>query len=166
MVIWFIGLSGSGKTFYAQKLFNILKKKIKVITIDGDEVRKFINYDLGYNIKDRKKNSILISNLCNFLEKKGFLVICSILSICPEHPKRKRKMFDKYIQIYLKAKVEKIIKRNNKNIYDKNKKNIVGKNIRFPNPYKSDLTIENNFDNKFGTEINSIIKKINAKKSL
>lgn len=163
MVIWFIGLSGSGKTFYSSKLFNLLKKK-KIIKIDGDEIRKYINYNLDYSIKDRKKNSILISDLCNFLEKQGFLVICSILSIFPEHQKRNRKIFKEYIQIYIKAKIEKIVKRNKKKIYEKT--NVVGKDIKFPIPYKSDLIIYNNFDKKYKIQINKIIKIINAKKNI
>ena len=49
--IWFYGMSGSGKTF-ASKI--ILKDKKNSILIDGDDVRKFISYDLGYTLHDRK----------------------------------------------------------------------------------------------------------------
>ena len=85
MVIWLIGISGSGKSFYGKKLFSLISKKKKVIHIDGDEVRKYLSYELKYSKKDREKNSLLISDLCNFLEKKGYLVICSILSIIKKH---------------------------------------------------------------------------------
>ena len=81
MVVWIIGLSGSGKTFFAKKIFENYKNKKKIITIDGDEVRKYITYRLKYNISDRKKNSLIISDLCRYLESKGYIVICSILSI-------------------------------------------------------------------------------------
>ena len=49
--IWFYGMSGSGKTF-ATKI--IAKKKKNSILIDGDDVRKFLSQDLGYNINERK----------------------------------------------------------------------------------------------------------------
>ena len=65
MVVWIIGLSGSGKSFLAKSLCQKFKNK-KIIWIDGDDVRKYISYDLGYTIKDRKKNSLLISNICKF----------------------------------------------------------------------------------------------------
>ena len=53
MVIWIIGKSGSGKSFLAKKL----QKKIKnSILVDGDEVRKFFTYNLGYSKKDRENN--------------------------------------------------------------------------------------------------------------
>ena len=50
MVVWIIGLSGSGKTFFAKKIFENYKNKKKIITIDGDEVRKYITYRLKYNM--------------------------------------------------------------------------------------------------------------------
>tara|TARA_B100001540_G_C15373315_1_gene446686 strand:- start:31 stop:528 length:498 start_codon:yes stop_codon:yes gene_type:complete len=161
MVIWLIGISGSGKTFYGKKLYSLISKKKKVIHIDGDEIRKYINYKLKYSKKDREKNSLTISDLCNFLEKKGFIVICSILSIFKKHQIRNRKLFKKYIQIYIKTDVRKVIERNNKNIYSK--KDVVGKGIKFPTPYRSDITITNDFDNSYKKNIKLIIKRLNEK---
>ena len=49
--IWFYGLSGSGKTYAS----NIFKNQFQnPFIIDGDIVRKFISYDIGYSIKDRE----------------------------------------------------------------------------------------------------------------
>ena len=100
MVIWIIGLSGSGKTYLSKKLFQRFKGK--KILVDGDIVRKYITYKLKYTETDRKKNSILISDLCKFLETQNFLVICSILSIFRDHQKSNRKKFSNYFQIFLK----------------------------------------------------------------
>ena len=83
MVIWIVGLSGSGKTYLSKKLYNQIKGK--KILVDGDIVRKYITYNLKYSKSDRKKNSLLISNLCKFLESQRFTVICSILSIFTDH---------------------------------------------------------------------------------
>ena len=48
---WFYGLSGSGKSFAT----SYLKKRIKNgFIIDGDVVRKYISFDLKYNLKDRE----------------------------------------------------------------------------------------------------------------
>lgn len=161
MVIWLIGVSGSGKSFYGKKLTSLISKKTKAIHIDGDEIRKYLTYKLKYSKKDREKNSLIISDLCNFLEKKGFLVICSILSIIKKHQRRNRKLFNKYIQIYLKTNIKKVIVRNNKKIYSK--KSVVGKEIKFPTPYRSDITIINNFDNSYKKNIKLIINRLNEK---
>ena len=86
MVIWIIGLSGSGKTFLSKKIFKKLNGK--KILVDGDVVRKYLTYDLSYTKKDREKNSQFISDLCKFLEIQGFTVVCSILSIFRKHQKQ------------------------------------------------------------------------------
>jgi len=162
MVIWIIGLSGSGKSFYAKKLAKFFKKNKnkKVFVIDGDEVRKFITYKLKYSISDRKQNSLVISDLCRYLEFKGYIVICPILSIFRSHQKRNRKLFKKYLQIYIDVPIAELRKRNNKKIYSK--KNVVGKDINFPDPYKSDLILKNTFSNDYKKNLKKILKLINA----
>ena len=157
MVIWILGKSGSGKTFYSKKLSKRFKKNC--IIVDGDEVRKYLTAELGYSKKDREKNSLLISNLCKYLEFKGYLVICAILSIFKKHQKNNRKLFDKYLQIYLKADHSKLIKKSKNKVYNK-KTNVVGKDIKFLTPYKSDLIIENNYDKNYKSNIDLIYKMI------
>ena len=156
MVIWIIGLSGSGKTYVANKLFK--KVQGKKIIVDGDIVRKYITYNLKYTKKDRKINSQLISDLCKFLEVQGFTVICSILSIFKEHQKLNRKKFKDYFQIYINTNISKLKKRNIKKIYYQT--NVVGQDLKFPKPYQSDLEIKNNFLPYSEKKINQILKKI------
>ncbi len=163
MVIWIIGKSGAGKTFLSKNLFKKLKKKFKkIIWIDGDKFRKKYCKDLGYTIKDRKKNSKRIQDHCKLYEKKKFVVICSILSIFRDHQKKNRKLFSNYIQIFIKSNFSIIKKRNNKYIYNK-KYNVVGKDIAFPEPYKSHLIVKNNFDSKFLLVLKKIESLINEK---
>ena len=162
MVVWSIGKSGSGKSFFAKKIAKILNKKKNVFWLDGDEFRKYISYDIGYSIKDRKINSKRIQNFCKFLETKNYFVICSILSVLPDHQKENKKIFKQYKQIYLKVENKILKERNNKKIYSK-KKNIVGVDIDFNKPYKSNLTIENDFRNA-NQKINTILKTLNETK--
>jgi adenylylsulfate kinase-like enzyme len=161
MVIWIIGLSGSGKTYLSKKIFK--KFKDKKILVDGDTVRKYITYKLKYTKQDREKNSLLISDLCKFLETQGFTVVCSILSIFKKHQKLNRSKFDNYFQIFLKTKLSKVKKRNNKNIYSYS--NVVGEKINFPIPYKNDLVIKNSFLPYSKKKINQIAKKIHNVKN-
>ena len=55
MVIWILGLSGSGKSYISKKLQKKLKKNF--IIIDGDVIRSIFENDLGHTKKDRKKNA-------------------------------------------------------------------------------------------------------------
>ena len=122
MIIWLIGISGSGKTTIGKLVYRKLNKKIKnIIYIDGDEFRKYISYDLKYSVKDRELNSKRIQNFSKYLEEKGYLVIVSILSIFTKHQKENRNIFDKYYQIYIKADFSEIKRKNNKKIYHRKK---------------------------------------------
>ena len=157
MVVWIIGYSGSGKTYLASRLLK--KIKGKKIHIDGDDVRKFLTYDLKYSLSDRKKNSKFISDLCKFLESKNYYVVCSILSIFREHQIDNRLKFKKYFQIYFQSDFKHIKKRNNKKIYSKSKQ-VVGVDIKFPKPIRNDLIIKNKFKPFTEMMIKNILNKI------
>lgn len=62
--IWFFGLSGVGKSFASEFL---LKKLPNAIKLDGDIVRRYISYDLGYSISERKTQISRIFNLAQLL---------------------------------------------------------------------------------------------------
>ena len=161
MVIWIIGQSGSGKTFLAKKLYNKMKLK-KKIHLDGDQIRNiFFDNKLGYKIKDREQNAKLIVKLCKFFEQKGFTIICSIQSIFPKMQKNNRTLFKKYFQVFIDVPPKILIQRNNKKVYSK--KNVVGIDFKFPKPYKNDYKFINNFDQKYKSEVNKILKKISYK---
>tara|TARA_B100000902_G_C27104867_1_gene810609 strand:- start:209 stop:703 length:495 start_codon:yes stop_codon:yes gene_type:complete len=163
MVIWIIGKSGSGKTYLSKFLTDYFRRKSnKVLWIDGDKFRKKYSKDLGYSIKDRKINSLRIQKYCKVKEKSVNLVICSILSIFKDHQKNNRKIFNKYIQIFIDVEIDILKKRNNKKVYSK-KKNVVGNDIKFPRPYRSNIIIKNRFNNNFLMNSKKIIKKINDK---
>jgi adenylylsulfate kinase-like enzyme len=158
MVIWIIGQSGSGKTYLGKKIFSKIKSNKKII-IDGDDIRSiFFKNKLGYKISDRKKNGLLIQNLCKFLEEKNFIVICSIQSIFPKMQKENRNFFKKYLQIFIKVPNRILIKRNNKKIYSK--KNVVGIDLKFPKPYRNDFILKNNYDSSITKNISKILYKI------
>ena len=93
------------------------------------------------------------------LESKGFIVICSILSIFKDHQKKNRTKFKKYIQVYIHSNLKNLIKINTNKVYHI-KKNIVGKDIDFPTPYKSDFIIERTDKKKYLQIFKKIILKI------
>ena len=74
--LWFFGISGSGKSF----LSKFLKKKIKnSILLDGDDVRKFISFDLSYSIYDRviqTKRMLGFAEIC--IKNRLFPIISTV----------------------------------------------------------------------------------------
>ena len=165
MVIWIIGLSGSGKTTIANLLFKKLKKKYSnIVHLDGDVVRQIYDDKIGYSIADRKKNAQRLSKMTKFLSDQKIHVIGSVLSNFPEWQQWNKKNIKNYYQVYLKVSLEKLVKRDKKNIYKKalqgKKNNVVGVDIKFKEPLNSNLVIDNNKDRKsFSETVNKIIKK-------
>ena len=164
MVIWILGLSGSGKSYISKKLQKKLKKNF--IIIDGDVIRSIFENDLGHTKKDRKKNANRISKLVAYLSNNGCNIIVSVLSLFPELLIWNRKKIKNYYEIFIDVPLNKLIRRNSKQIYRKNKKinkNIVGLDIKFTKPKSSDLILENKFNrdslNKNIKTIEQFLKK-------
>ena len=104
MVIWIIGLSGSGKTTFANELHKSLNKgEEKYVKLDGDIIRDLFQNDIGHSVEHRKRNADRISKLCKFLEDQGIVVICSILSAFQNSRDWNRQNFDSYYEIYIEA---------------------------------------------------------------
>ena len=122
MIIWIIGLSGSGKTKLSNELFKLKNINTNFISLDGDEFRENISIDLGYSYKDRKKNAERISRFVKYLSKKKINIIVSVLSNYPEWLKWNKDNIKDYFQIYLKVNREKLFGRNKKNLYLSKKK--------------------------------------------
>jgi len=119
--IWLFGLSGSGKTYISKK---ISKKINKPFIIDGDKVRKFISFDLGYKKSDRIKQNKRTLGLAKIVIENGYYPIISSVYLDSK--------------VFLQAKKNKIRvinvigAKNRINQKLKNKKNIVGKHIKQP----------------------------------
>lgn len=148
--VWFYGLAGSGKTVASQ----FLKKKIKnSIVLDGDKIRKFVSFDLGYTIKERKIQIERILGLVNLsLESKVFPVVSTVYM----NEKMKKKLRKKKIFLINVIRNLNNIK-NRKKIYNKNTHNVVGIDIKIPK-IKNEFIIENNSSiKKFQIKLQRII---------
>ena len=118
--IWFCGLSGSGKSYGSRYLEKRIKNSIK---IEGDTVRKFINYDLGYTKKDRIKSALTNLRIAQLLiHEKKFPIISNV------YIDNKLIIFSKKNKINV---IKLIIKKFTKIKYYKKTKDVVGRDIKF-----------------------------------
>lgn len=164
MVIWVIGLAGAGKTTLSQMLYDEMKPKLNnLVLLDGDALRDVFNNDVDHSIEGRRKNAERLSNLSKFLSDQGIHVIASVLSIFPEWQKWNRENLPNYQQIHLDVSIDTLVKRNDRSFYqealDGKIQNVVGVDIDFPEPYCSDLVLDNNReDADFRNYVEQVLK--------
>lgn len=72
------GESGVGKTTMANRIKNEMHiRNIVPVILDGDAIRKYVNYDLTYSDEDRKRNNEIVANIAEMLYHQGHYVIIS-----------------------------------------------------------------------------------------
>ncbi|MPW28725.1 adenylyl-sulfate kinase [Agarivorans sp. B2Z047] len=80
-VLWFTGLSGSGKSTVANAVDHLLhKRKVHTYVLDGDNVRHGLNGDLGFSDKDRVENIRRIGEVAKLFVDAGLVVSTAFIS--------------------------------------------------------------------------------------
>lgn len=151
MVIWIIGLSGTGKTTLATQVVERIRQlNGKVVLLDGDLIRNLFGNDVDHTIEGRRRNAERLSVLTKYLADQGIHVVAAVLSIFPEWRRWNRENIPDYSEVYLKASMQTLLRRDIKNLYAKATRgeivNVVGVDIPFPEPENPDLVIENDAD--------------------
>lgn len=116
---WFTGYSGSGKTTLAKKL--VENFAIKPILLDGDDIRKTINYNLTLSDTDRDENVKKIANLANLFIEQGFNVVVACISKdIRQRMYAKNLLKESYVEIFVEASDETRKQRDTKGLYKNN----------------------------------------------
>lgn len=149
MVTWMIGLSRAGKTTLSKLLYEHLKPEINnLVLLDGDAIRELFGGDVDHSVEGRRKNAERISHLSKFLADQNIHVIAAVLSIFPEWQAWNRKNIEGYQEVYIRASLDSLEKRDTNGLYLGARrglvKNVVGVDIPFPEPERPDLVIDNN----------------------
>ena len=168
MIIWITGLSGAGKTTLAKALYKDVKKRFpNTLWIDGDILRKHFQNTKKFDQKSRIEQYKKMIRLAKFCYEQKINIIISVLYFNDFIFKNNKKIFKNYFQIYLKANIKDLIKRDSKKVYSQNinkkKPFLVGVDIKWNNPNKSDLIIENFFNKKVNLVKRIILTKINKR---
>jgi bifunctional enzyme CysN/CysC len=119
-IVWFTGLSGSGKSTIANRLEQkLLDRGCHTMLLDGDNVRHGLNRDLGFTDTDRVENIRRIGEVARLMSDAGLIVICAFISpfradramareIAPPHP---------FIEVFVDTPLEECIRRDPKGLY-------------------------------------------------
>lgn len=124
-VLWFTGLSGSGKSTIAgaveQKLFELGHH---TYLLDGDNVRHGLNKDLAFSDKDRVENIRRIGELSKLMIDAGLLVMTAFISPFREDRRMVRSLVQnhEFIEVYMNTPIEECERRDPKGLYKKARK--------------------------------------------
>lgn len=121
-LIWFTGLSGSGKSSIA----NVLEKKLQslgrhTITLDGDNIRHGLNKDLGFTKADRVENIRRVGETSKLMVEAGLICISSFISPFAYEREMVRNMMDEgeFIEVFVDTPIEICESRDVKGLYAK-----------------------------------------------
>lgn len=167
-VIWFTGLSGSGKSSLANEVSKLLfEHAIKVFVLDGDNTRLGLNKDLGFSLSDRKENIRRVAEVAKLFVDSGTVVLTSFISPIEEERMMAKQIIGKenFIEVFVDCSLERCEKRDVKGLYAKARageiKNFTGIDSPYEKPLNPDITV-NTVDQTI-TECSQII--FNAIKS-
>ena len=155
-VFWFTGLSGAGKTTLAEAVRDQLNAEgIRTAILDGDDVRNRLHKHLGFSEAEIKENNALIAGLCEEERQKVDVVLVPIISPYREsRQKARERLSPGFYEIYIKADIPVLEKRDTKGLYAKAKNgemdNLIGysEGAPFEPPENSDLVIDTSKINK------------------
>lgn len=148
-LLWFTGLSASGKSTIAHSVEKkLFERGFRTYVLDGDNVRHGINGNLGFSREDRKENLRRIAEVSMLFVDAGILVLAAFISPYKEDREYIRKRFegDNFLEIYVKCSIEECEKRDPKGQYKKARagiiKNYTGVSAPYEEPENPDLILD------------------------
>lgn len=119
-ILWFTGLSGSGKTTITKALEPELKARgCKVEILDGDVVRTNLSKGLGFSQEDRDTNIRRIGFVANLLSRNGVVAITAAISPYRAIRDEIRAMEPNFVEVYVTAPLQVCEGRDVKGLYAK-----------------------------------------------
>ena len=142
VLIWFTGLSGSGKSTIANALDQMLfQNNFNTALLDGDSIRLGINADLGFFEADRVENIRRIAHIAKLMMDSGLIVLAAFVS-----PFRKDRQLVKdvvgaqnFVEIFVDTSLETCEKRDVKGLYKKARAGEISNFTGIQQPYEAPL---------------------------
>lgn len=139
VVIWFTGLSASGKSTIARYLEKMLYNLgCSTYVFDGDNVRHGLCGDLGFSPEDREENIRRIGEMVNLYVDAGIIGIAAFISPYRKDRESIRELVgkDRFMEIYIECPVDVCAARDQKGIYEKARAGIIKEFTGISAPYE------------------------------
>ena len=138
-VIWFTGLSASGKSTIAHHLERRLYEMgCSTYVFDGDNVRHGLCGDLGFSAEDRSENIRRIGEMTKLFVDAGIIAITAFISPFRNDRRSVRTLFkeDQFFEIYMECPLDICVGRDQKNIYARAKTGEIKEFTGISSPYE------------------------------
>lgn len=169
LLVWFTGLSGSGKSTIAnlveQRLF---EQDIATYALDGDNIRNGINKNLSFSPEDRSENIRRIAEISNLMVDAGLVVLAAFISPYKNDRENIKKIVKdvNFVEVYVNTSVEECERRDVKGLYKKARageiKNMTGISAPYEAPENPDIEI-NTENETIEQAVNKIMDYITSK---
>ena len=139
-VLWFTGLSGSGKSTVANAVAKALfDKNIRNYVLDGDNVRFGLNKNLGFSAEDRTENIRRIGEVSKLFVDSGQVVLTAFISPVQEDRAQVREILEgnEFLEVYVECPLEECEKRDPKGLYKKARSGEIRDFTGIDSPYES-----------------------------
>ncbi len=148
-VLWFTGLSGSGKSTIANAVEALLNKKsVHTYLLDGDNVRHGLNGDLGFSDEDRVENIRRVGEVSNLFVDAGLVVLTAFISpfYADRAQARSKVPEGKFLEVFIDTPIEICESRDPKGLYKKARqgeiKNFTGIDSEYDAPVNPEIHIK------------------------
>ncbi len=144
-VLWFTGLSGSGKSTVARQLEKrLFDMGSHTFYLDGDNIRHGLNGDLGFSDQDRKENIRRVAEVARLAFEHGNLTLCTFISPFAADRASTRSLLPegRFIEIYVKCDLEVVKRRDPKGLYAKALRGEIKEFTGISSPYEAPVNPE------------------------
>lgn len=145
-VLWFTGLSGSGKSTISERVYaTLVQQNYEVEHLDGDAVREVFP-KTGFTREERTAHLKKVGFLASKLQKHGVFVVCSFISPYRDIRNHIRESCEDFTEVYVSTPLEECEKRDVKGLYEKARRgeveNFTGISDPYEEPENPDITID------------------------
>ncbi|MFC5541862.1 MAG: adenylyl-sulfate kinase [Bacilli bacterium] len=139
-ILWFTGLSASGKSSIANALAKeLFDRGNQAFVLDGDNIRHGLNKDLGFDEQSRKENIRRIGEVSKLFVESGQIVLTAFISPYKEDRASVRSLVeaDEFIEVYVQCSIEECERRDPKGLYKKARNNEIPNFTGISAPYEA-----------------------------
>lgn len=141
-ILWFTGLSGSGKSTIANAVESeLFKRRRKTYLLDGDNVRHGLNKDLGFSESERIENIRRIGEVSKLFVDSGLIVLTAFISPFKSDRQIARSLvkYDEFIEIFVDTPLEICEQRDPKGLYKKARDGAIKNFTGISSPYEAPI---------------------------